>query len=433
MLRGLLASLCVVAGCGKVQVVGNEMPDAAPDADLHGLAHITVLDVLGNGALAPNIPVVFIDPDGTIAADTMSDSNGRAEATILPGASVTVVYSQITGSGATMMTSYLAATIDGISPGDDIPFGFTDRDNTDSGTFNVTFTALAGATSYEIFTPCGETPSTTAGTVATSMQNGCKQDTFDLYVIAFNSSGQAIQAAQIQNVSLATGHATVPNSWIPFSQFNAAYTDIPPDVTTLQVSRQTSTGRGFSFFSSCTLSGAACSVTGQVPTAGVKSLVHTTVGRNDAHTTSQVITQRVAGNSINYNLDVGTNLLPWMSDVTFDAASGTMTPTLEAPDDQADLFFTEVSYTRDANTSLDWAVFQKTVGPTKFPTLPAHVGPIASLATDTVTMRTAITIDSTNVAGWDDARARLFALFDAPFFSNTNDDLVRSQEIQFFP
>ena len=433
MLRGLLVSLCVVAGCGKVQVVGNNNPDAPPDADLHGLAHITVLDVLGNGALAPNVPVVFIDADGTIAADTMSDSNGRAEATILPGASVTVVYSQITTSGTMTQTAYLAATIDGIDPGDDIPFGFTDRDGTQSSTFNVTFSALAGATSYTVFTPCGQTFSSTAGTVATSMQNGCKQDTFDVYVVASNSSGVAIDSAQLQNVSLAAGSATVPNSWVPFSQFNAAYTDIPPDVSSLSVSRQSSTGRGFSFFASCTLSGVACSVSGQVPTAGVKSLVHTTVGRNDANHTQQLITQRVAGNTINYNLDVGTNLLPWMNDVTFDAATGTMTPALEAPDDQADLFFTEVSYTRDANTSLDWAVFQKTVGPTKFPTIPAHVGPIAPLAADMVTMRTAIAIDSADVAGWDDARKRLFALFDAPFFSNTDDALIRSQEIQFFP
>ena len=426
-------SLCVVAGCGKVQVVGNNPDAPAPDADLHGLAHITVLDVLGNGALAANVPVVFIDPDGTIAADTMSDSNGRAEATILPGASVTVVYSTIMTTGTTTTTSYLAGTVDGIAPGDDIQFGFTDRDGTQSSTFNVTFTALVGATSYEIFTPCGATFTQTAGTIATSMQNGCKQDTFDVYVVASNSAGVAIDSAQLQNVSLAAGAATVPNSWVPFSLFNAAYTDIPADVTTVQLSRLSSTGRGFSFFASCTLSGAACSVNGQVPTAGVKSLVRTTVGRNDAHMTQQVITQRVAGNSINYNLDVGTNLLPWMSDVTFDATAGTMTPALEAPDDQADLFFTEVSYTRDPTLLLDWAVFQKTVGPTKFPTLPAHVGPIAPLATDMVTLRTAITIDSTNVAGWDDARTRLFALFDAPFFSNTDDDLIRSQEIQFVP
>jgi hypothetical protein len=431
MLRGLLASLCVVAGCGKVQVVGNNPDAPAPDADLHGLAHITVLDVLGNGALAPNIPVVFINADDTIAGDTMSDSNGRAQADILPGASVTVVFTQITGSGASMQTFYLTATVFGINPGDDIPFGFTDRDGTQSSTFNVTFTALAGATSYEIFTPCGQTFSSTAGTVATSMQNGCKQDTFDVYVVASNSSGVAIDSAQLQNVSLAAGAATVPNSWIPFSSFTAAFTDIPSDVKNLQVSRQSSTGRGFTISGSCTAPlSATCSINAQAPTAGVKSFVHTTVGRTDARSTQQVITQRVAGNTINYNLDVGTNLLPWMSDVTFDPATGTTTPTLEAPDDQADFFFTEVSWNRDANTSLDWAVFTKTTGPTKFPTLPAHVGPLAPAAGDNSFNPTAITIDSTNVMTYDAVRPKLFALLDSRFFFNTDDDLIRSQTLQ---
>src|SRR4051812_11718103 len=115
MRRGLLVVLCLFSGCGKVNPA--EPADAPQDADPRGPVHVTVRDVIGNGAPAPNIPVVFIDPDGTVVADIVSDADGRATANVLPGASVSAVYQQLTTNIVTTTNiRYLFVSVLGIKP-----------------------------------------------------------------------------------------------------------------------------------------------------------------------------------------------------------------------------------------------------------------------------------------------------------------------------
>lgn len=447
MLRGFLASLCLISGCGKVN---EAVPvDAPPDADPRSAVHVTVRDVIGNGALAPNIPVVFIDPDGTVVADVVSDAEGRATANVLPGASVSAVYQQLTTQQSVVTTNnvhYLFISILDIKPGDDLPIGFTDRDFSSAGTFDVTFSPPAGMTpaKYEIFTPCGGTSATVPGTVAAPMQNSCKRDSFDILVVAEDAAGKALAGAVATNVSLSAGAATVPAAYTGANSFAAGYTNIPAGVASISTSRSASADlNGFEVGGSCTPAAGACSIPPvQVTTVSAKSVVQTSMSRmvaTGAPSQSQTYIQRVGGANLNYALDVGTNLLPFITNVVFDPTTNTITPTVEAPITNADEFIIDSSYSRTAtttdvngdtvvtNTSIEALAVGGTVGPLTFPTLPSHVGPIYFQPGDAGGTAIGFTIDASGVNGYDAARKQAFDLIDEFSRANGTNDIMRGQ------
>jgi len=439
--------LCLVSGCGKVNPA--EPADAPPDADPRGPVHVTVRDVIGNGAPAPNIPVVFIDPDGTVVADIVSDADGRATANVLPGASVSAVYQQLSTTTVVMTTNirYLFVSVLGVKPGDDLPIGFTDRDFTNSGTFNVTFQPFTGATTYDIFTPCGLTSSTTPNTaIPVQMQNSCKRDSFDILVVARDASNNALAGAIATNVSLSAGSAAVPGTYTSTNSFAASYTDIPAGISSVSVTRVASdTLNGFSVNGTCTPAAGACSITPvQVTTISPKSVLQTSISRTvptGMPSQSQTYIQRVGGANLNYSLDVATNLLPFMTNVVFDPATNTITPTVEAPVTDADEFIIDASYSRSTstteangdtlvtNTSIEALAIGPAVGPLSFPTLPSHVGPIYYQAGDTAGTAIGFTIDGSSVKGYDAARKQAFDLIDELSRANGPNDIVRGQLI----
>jgi hypothetical protein len=413
MMRSALVALGLL-GCGKVVGDTKDGPDI--DADLHGVAKVTVLDVVGNGALAANIPVVFVNPDGTVVGDVTTDLAGRAEATILPGASVTAVWLQ--------GTRYLVGTILDIRPGDDLRVGFTDRDSTSNGTFQVTFTGLLDPlVTYSIFTPCGETLAM-PGTTTIMLRNDCRPDTFDVYVVAFRD-GLITDYAQMQNVSLASGAVTIPNMWTSAQSFSATYTNVPAEITQVDSQRLSGSHRGFSARTSgMAMNGTFTAQSNNVPTAGANAFVRTTFSRSDM--ISQMVTQRIAGNSVNYNLNVGMQVTPWLTNIKFDPGSGTFTPSIEGML-TADMYATDLSYSR-AENSFEWIVIGPAPATVTLPRLPDHVGPVAPLSTDSIGIVAALVVEASDVASWDDARTGgVFDLIDVAILGSDKVELVKSQ------
>src|SRR5262249_11371622 len=100
LLAALAAAAAALGGCGKVQPLlfdASSGDDASGiDAATDGIVKVTVLDISGNNAPEANVPVVFINPDGTVAAKTASDKDGHAQATVHIGASVTAIWLQNT-------------------------------------------------------------------------------------------------------------------------------------------------------------------------------------------------------------------------------------------------------------------------------------------------------------------------------------------------
>jgi hypothetical protein len=388
------------------------------------MVSVTVLDVIGNGAPAANIPVIFIDPDGTVAADTTTDSNGRAHGNVLPGASVTTVWFQ--------NNHYLVVTMTEIKPGDDLPIGFTDRDSTANGTFAVTFPALAGASSYQIFTPCGSFPGSPGTTNNVNLNNSCRPATFDVSVVANDASGAPFQAAHVENVALASGGVNVPANWVSFSTFSASYTNVPADVTSIMVSRASGSRRGFSTGTSGMPVNGQLSLTATVPAVGTHAWVNSTVTRM-AGGGGQSISQRVVGNAINYNIDVGANLMPWMTNVTFDIPSRTFTPVAESTATNYDMFGVDMQFSRTdtstppVTTSVEWLILGPSIKPLAMATVPTHVGPVTPIAGDTVGAVIGVLIDANTVTGWDATRPLGFALIDSQQFSDNDFDTVKEE------
>src|SRR4029077_8100117 len=106
-----------------------------------GTVRVTVLDPSGTGAPAVGANVVFLDPDGMLVKRVATDTSGKANADVLPGASVTSI-------ALINTTQYQLQTVLGVKPGDDLVLGSKTADSSTAGTFTVTYPALSGATSY---------------------------------------------------------------------------------------------------------------------------------------------------------------------------------------------------------------------------------------------------------------------------------------------
>src|SRR5262249_7713651 len=157
-------------------VKSGQLPDGPPpiDATTRGTVHVTVLDPAGTGAAAVGATVVFVDPDGT-QVKKATDSAGKADADVLPGASVTSI--------ALVNTSTTLQTVLGVKPGDDLVIGIRSLDGSAAGDFSISYPAATGATSYDIVNPCGTVsfPAPAAGgpppTSKITINNSCKLST----------------------------------------------------------------------------------------------------------------------------------------------------------------------------------------------------------------------------------------------------------------
>src|ERR1700690_820152 len=100
-----------MVGCGGGHHAADAMIDAVPPGDL---VTVTVIDpTLVQTTPLAGATVVFIDDNGTQTVQT--DANGKAQAALLAGGSVSSVRSS---SGFAYVTSVLAA-----QPGDSITLG----------------------------------------------------------------------------------------------------------------------------------------------------------------------------------------------------------------------------------------------------------------------------------------------------------------------
>src|SRR6185437_14003408 len=112
----LLWLALAIGACGKVSALSDASGTDANliDADAHGVAKVTAFDYPGGTVGVADLAVVFINPDGQVAADVKTDAAGKAQATILPGASVHVIYPPAMTGG---FDAYLTVSVLDIKPG----------------------------------------------------------------------------------------------------------------------------------------------------------------------------------------------------------------------------------------------------------------------------------------------------------------------------
>jgi len=399
------------AACGKVQtfadgsLVDGTTSDTGTtiDATTRGTVKVTTYDPGGGGAVSTGIPVLFIDTDGTLIR-VASDTNGKAQADVLPGASVTAVWT--TGTG-----TYEVETIRDIKPGDDLVMALQ-RDNTNPGVFTVTFPPLSGASAYYVYGPCGEVPAN--GTTATFsyLYSYCMQNPMNLMVVAYDQSYKPFQALPASGVTFSAGGSyTVSGAWQTLQTFNANFSDIPAIVTSLNMYRYSPDAFSFGGNAYGNPTTGTLSVSTGVPT--ITSTAHVATRVYDNSGSDQQIIQAVAGNALTYNLDIGTSLLPWVGQPTFDPSTGSLSVPVTGsgtPDATA----MQIRYNRSGgdagSTYVEWTVVGPDFADLTLPPLPADLADVAPQAGDQWYPFGAVMIELDDAAGYDDIRHDVLGL-----------------------
>jgi hypothetical protein len=399
----ILWLVLAVGACGKVSALSDASGTGTDanlvDADAHGVAKVTAFDFATGTVGVANLPTVFINPDGQVASDTKTDASGKAQATILPGASVHVVYPPDPNSN----NFYLTVSVLDIKPGDDIVVPQVGHDSTDAGTFMATATGATGATHYTLYGPCGPTDASNQ----MHFQNWCKTDTFDVYAIAYDGNNNAIDYAIKTGVAFNNGSTNITGPWQNMQTFSAHYSDISADVTSISLDRFAGGSQGYDVYASGAPVAGALTLTPSAPAPGATSaVVDTTFSRSDG--AQQSLVQQISGSSFSYSDDVTANLLPWFGKPTVDLAAGTIAPNTTGSTATLDEYIAVLQWnhpTADAgNQEYAWIAFGPSAATFTFPTLPADAGDVSPKAGDSAFAAESYGLDRTDANGWDDVR-----------------------------
>lgn len=376
-------------------------PDAPPDAPTAGIVHVTVLDAGGVGAPAVGARVVFINPDGTVVKEATTDGNGKADATVMIGASVTSV--QVKADTVAMQTTL------GLVPGDDLVLGDKLDDRSAPTPVTVTWTPYTGTVNgYQIAGPCGAVSApATAATATIQVYPYCKHATNEIVVAAMGAAGQVAASARVTGATLAAP-VTIPDQWNPARTFTAAYTGINTTaVTSLLLSRVVPDGFGITTLASVARPDTTASLTTSGAT-GTTAVIRTTA-TNNGNAAMQLVLQPVAGSAATYNLDVGATLLPWLLPPTFDGmhtlhvttdATGTSTA-------RPDVVRVASSYRHTSatgvTTSITWKLYGPATGDLVLPPLPADVAGFLPVAGDALHLQSTA-LEAEAAGGYDAVR-----------------------------
>jgi hypothetical protein len=397
----------LLAACNPVvaHLKDGSVDDAAPDAPTHGMVRIQIYDPAGTGAVVTGVPVVFVEADDTQVGHPVTDANGYVSADVHAGASATLV---ITMGNTTQLETLL-----GLKPGDDIILGPRRDPSSDAGNFTVSFATYPGATSYIVYGPCGST-STGSSPVTLSMYNNCKQDMMNLLVVAYDSSGPIAALSKTGVTFQAGGSTAVTGSYQFVQQMNASYTNIPSNISNIDVSRSVPDQYGFNDEKNATPMNGTFSTTLFAP-QGPSALITTNVN----HMTNngrQTVQEKIAGNALTHGMDVGATLLPWLGAPTFDVATHKLTVPVDntgTSGDAPDVFFAETSYSRGVDPNIqrfDWLVIGATPSDVTMPTLPMEVGDVMPKSTDMGSSGVAALAESDALTGYDVIRQDVFTL-----------------------
>jgi hypothetical protein len=409
-MRRLLFAVVALVGCDPATLRhtpdAEKAIDAPADAPTHGMVTFKVLDPSGTGAVVAGVPVVFIEADGTLVGHPVTDTNGVATADVHKDASATVV---IASPSNTQLY-----TVTGLKPFDNILFGPNTPPSTTDGTFTVNFNAYPGATSYDVYGPCGENSTSTTSVVLT-MTSDCKQSPMDIQVIANNAQGRVGYQNKLGIAYTAGGSTTLNGTYDFIQTFTANYSDVAPSITNINFTRSAPDFNGFGDGAGGTPMTGSLSVQ-STATLSSKATVQTRVSKGRQ---IDVVIQQIAGNALTYGMDVGTTILPFISPPTFDLATRTLhvpVDTTGTTTDAPDVFYVEARYSRmiDANTttSFDWYVFGAQPADVTLPMLPPEVGDVMPKTTDSTGGSFALMLEADNVNGWDAVRPDIYGLFD---------------------
>ncbi|HTL38172.1 MAG TPA: hypothetical protein VL326_33815 [Kofleriaceae bacterium] len=244
--------------------------------------------------------------------------------------------------------------------------------------FTFTYSTASGATGYTVYTSCGPTDVGTSLTPQLVMAAGCTAASMTVLVVARNAGGAFAYAQKTGVTITAGGNTTITDTWHPIDSLSVSYTNQTTRVTDILADRYVPYVRVAAVDSD--VGPTFTMTTPSSATAFMKTRVRCPMGAapdclsNNIGSVSQSIVEQVDGTLASYSLDLGANLLPWVT-ATYTQATTSIDVTVTGTG-AIDLFETNLRYTGmtgtpRANIIYTWRVFGPLAQGVTFPTLPS--------------------------------------------------------------
>lgn len=327
-------SLLLFAACGEVagspdaagdddEIDASAPPaDAAIDAVTEGPITVTAMTRCCNDI--PNAPesgvrIVAASPSGEIYDSAVTDTSGQATLTIMAGASVTAIYQNPTGDGANKLVSFLD-----VQPGDQLTVGDKFSVNTALGSMTVSWPAVAGATTYRVYHPCGSNSASAPTTTLTITENsGCLVAPMDILFTASEGS-TLVRWGLLPDVTFAAGGSTTLNAWQPMNSFTLNASGLPTDVSEVSVAASPVFNNRTTMSASISGTPSGGMLSGTRPWAVGGDAIQITAFVGRATFGLIQVLDRIPSTETTATFD-GTSLLPWLDTPTADGATRTVT------------------------------------------------------------------------------------------------------------
>lgn len=236
--------------------------------------------------------------------------------------------------------------------------------------FSLSYPAATGATSYVVYTSCGTTDVGNTTTPQLTLRIGCAGATTDIAVVAKGATKYLQQAAVPT-----TGTTTITDTWHALATLNATLTNPTPLVTDVELDRFVPYARGTAVAAASGIANTSTMLTLATPLAP-RAVMQThfrcpdgdTCLSTPTGTAQQTNTQIVDGTQTSFALDIGANLLPWVT-ARYDPPTTTLNMTLDGTA-AIDLYEAHLRYSR-GQVIYTWRVFGAVPQTFKFPTLPS--------------------------------------------------------------
>jgi hypothetical protein len=359
------------------KTIDSRTVDAAPDAPVAGIVKAVSIRF---GQILPGATVIFQNADGTTISTKTTDANGEATETMLPGGTVNIVLEPQLAKRKTAAfggpTNEVVSFI-GVKPGDVLRSGdlFVD---TSLVSHQVNLPTVVGLARVEINTSCGQTFLANEPPFMINLETGCT--TANMLVVMRDANNAPLGSFYKANVTIpATGAIDLSaETLVANTTYNVSVTNVPTDVSTMNVYIARSAGRieaatDSSYFQPATV---AATNNGAVILFGATTpdlLAQTNLFRTNSG--FQQLIDLVAP-SASYSVDLAGQVLPWFDALpALNAATGEVTWTESAGAAPEAIQFRASTF-RQA-TSLSFArtvIAPYHVGSLKIPKLP---GPAA--------------------------------------------------------
>ena len=434
----VLASGLALAACGEVT---NHLPDGppaggdgGPGADVAPPQPVTATVFSPNGEriAIPGVQVVFVEPNG-MRHRVVTDNEGIASAVVPAGSSVSAVWLQNSNY-------YQIETVQNVSPGDHINLVGTNSDYTLVGQVNISYPAQAGVSYYYVYGPCGSWYAGNTTSIKYDIRGYCapKDGKMTISVTPRDPNGQVMGYIDMVDVAYTDGMTVnLSGTYRTLNSFTATYTNLDAQVAGyISMSRYVAP-RGYSTGDGQQITTTMTTLTGTTPTSTAPAFVQTTLYDNMSG--QQRIYQKLAGNSLAYNLDVRANLLAFLGYPTLDPMTRKIT-TPTSTTTPYDAAYARVYYSHHLATDagpqgidVSWSIVGPSLDGFTLPDLGPEVGDFGVAVGDDIYNGQATILESEGIASYDVVKPDFFLVLYDPFaaLGLASDKILRISETNF--